>query len=294
MRVLLIGKVGQLGWELLRTLAPLGEVAALDYPEINLADEAAARQQIRALSPAPQVIVNAAAYTAVDKAESEPDLAWAINATASGMLAEEARRLQAALIHFSTDYVFDGRAGKAYKESDQTNPLNMYGKSKLAGEQAIQAVDDAYLIFRTAWVYSNRQGGFVNKVLQWGRQQKTLKVVTDQVSSPTWCRMLAEATAQLLAMGCADLYRWTVERKGLYHLAGSGSASRMDWAREILKLDPAPQEQTVQEIQPALTADFPTPAERPLYSPLNCDRFTSTFGLRLPDWREALKLAMSS
>lgn len=294
MRILLIGKVGQLGWELVRALAPLGEVAALDYPEINLADEEGTRQAVRSVTPTPQAIVNAAAYTAVDKAESEPELAWAINAAASGVLAEEARRLKAALFHFSTDYVFDGRAGVAYKESDPTNPLNMYGKSKLAGEQAVQEVGDSYLIFRTAWVYSNRQGGFVNKVLQWGRQQKVLKIVTDQVSSPTWCRMLAEATAQLLAMGRRDIYDWTGERKGLYHLAGSGCASRMEWAQAILKLDPAPQEQIVEQILPALTADFPTPATRPLYSPLNCDRFTQTFGLRLPEWQEALKMAMGS
>ncbi|MBU0512321.1 MAG: dTDP-4-dehydrorhamnose reductase, partial [Chloroflexi bacterium] len=218
MRILLIGKTGQLGWELRRTLAPLGEVVAVDYPEINLADEKNVRDWVRRTQP--QVIINAAAYTAVDKAESEPELAMAINGTAPSVLAEEARSLGGALLHYSTDYVFDGTKGEAYIESDVPNPLSVYGLSKLAGDQNVQQIDGAYLIFRTAWVYSLRQGGFVQKVLGWARENETLRIVGDQVGSPTWARMLAEVTAQVLAMGGANLAGWVAERRGLYHLGG--------------------------------------------------------------------------
>lgn len=290
MNILLFGKVGQLGWEARRALAPLGNIISLDYPEINLADAEGTRQAIR--SAHPQVIVNAAAYTAVDQAESEQELAFSINDAAVRIMSEEALEAKAALIHFSTDYVFDGAAGRPYRETDIPNPLSVYGKSKLAGEQSIQQVGGAYVILRTSWVYSTRQGGFVNKVLQWSRQQKIMRVVTDQVASPTWCRMLAETTAQLLAMAYPDPYAWISERKGLYHLAGSGSASRWEWARAILDLDPAKQEQVVEEIQPALTSEFPAPAARPLFSALDCKLFSDVFSVCLPYWEDALKLAM--
>jgi dTDP-4-dehydrorhamnose reductase len=218
----------------------------------------------------------------------------AINAAAPGVLAEEAAALGAALIHYSTDYVFDGLKGSAYIETDTPNPLNMYGKSKLAGEQAIRQAGGTFLILRTVWVYSLRRDSFVTKVLEWSRRQSTLRLVTDQVGNPTWARMLAEISAQLLAKGGKDPLSWLEERKGLYHLAGSGIASRLEWAQAILRCDPAREEQLTREIQPALTAEFPTPARRPLYSALNCDKFTDTFDLRLPDWEEALRLAMEN
>ena len=182
MRILLIGNTGQLGWELERTLAPLGEVNACDYPQIDLSASSSLRRFIREY--APDVLVNAAAYTAVDKAESDPDAAQAINAVAPGVLAEEARQSKAAFIHFSTDYVFDGQKGSPYLETDQPKPLNVYGHSKLAGEQAVQQSGDAYLILRTSWVYSLRRDSFVNKVLSWARKQTSLKLVSDQVSNP--------------------------------------------------------------------------------------------------------------
>jgi dTDP-4-dehydrorhamnose reductase len=290
LRILLFGKIGQLGWELCRTLAPLGDITAIDYPEIDLSRAEDVRQVVRAARP--QVIVNATAYTAVDRAESEPDAAMAVNGKAPGLLAEEAAGLDAALIHFSTDYVFDGTKGSAYVETDMPNPLGMYGRSKLAGEQAIERVGGAYLILRTSWVYTTRRDSFVTKVLGWSRQQPTLRMVTDQISNPTWARMLAEVTAQTLAKGGENVVDWLAERSGIYHLAGSGWASRMEWGQAILSYDPRPQEQVVREILPAVTADFPTPAQRPLYSALLCDRFTQTFGLRLPDWKAALRLAM--
>ena len=288
--ILLLGKCGQLGWELHRTLLPLGRVIALDTPEIDVTDRQAILRLVQ--EHRPTAILNATAYTAVDRAESEPELALAVNGHAPGYLAEAAASVKAALVHISTDYVFDGVKETPYIETDDPNPLGAYGRSKLAGEQAITRVDGAYLILRTSWMYSTRRENFVSKVLQWSREQRTLRVVTDQVSNPTWARPLAEIIAQLLAVGRQNLYPWMRERKGIYHLAGDGYASRLEWAQAILRCDPHPEEQLVREILPALTAEFPTPARRPLFSALNCGLFAKTFGLRLPPWEEALHLAI--
>jgi len=292
MRILLLGKYGQLGWELQRTLAPLGDILALDFPQIDLEQADSLRELIHNIRP--QVIFNATAYTAVDRAESEMEIAQAINSHAPRVMAEEAKKIGAAIIHYSTDYVFDGKKGGDYLEQDPPNPLNMYGESKLEGERAIQDVGESYLILRTSWVYSVRRESFVTRVLEWSRKQTTLRIVSDQVSNPTWCRMLAEVTAQLLAMAGRDVAGWLDERRGIYHLSGSGRASRFEWAQAILEMDPRREEQIVQEVQPALTSEFPTPAIRPLHSALNCDHFIDTFGLTLPNWREALKLAMEA
>ena len=292
LRILLIDRSGQLGWELQRCLAPLGEVVTYDYPEIDLGKPASLPSLVRGVNP--QVIVNAAAYTNVDKAESEVELARQINAVALGVLAEEAKRLNAAFIHYSTDYVFDGCKGAPYVESDAPHSLNVYGKTRLEGEQAIQAVGGAYLILRTSWVYSLRQGGFVTKVLQWAQQQEVLRVVDDQISGPTWARMLAEATALALAQGRDDSAGYIREKAGLYHLAGSGACSRYEWAQAILELDPNKSEHKVRQLLPAKSSQFPTPAERPLVSVLECGKFEQTFGLRLPAWRYNITLAMNN
>lgn len=285
-RILLIGKNGQLGWELQRTLATLGEVYAYDFPEIDLSKPDNLRELIRGI--APHLIVNAAAYTNVDKAETEPDLARAVNAAAPGVMAEEARRINAALIHYSTDYVFDGTKGSAYIETDIPDPLNVYGATKLEGERAVQAVGGAFLIFRTSWVYSLRQGGFVTKVLQWARQQESLRIVDDQVGSPTWARMLAEATAQVIAQGRGQPVEYMREKAGLYHLAGGGAASRYEWAKAILELDPRKEEQVVKELLPAKSSEFPTPAERPAHTGLNCDVVQELFHLYFENWKRQL------
>ncbi len=290
MRILLLGNTGQLGYELERSLAALGSIASFDYPAINLGQPESVRTIIQEYRP--QVIVNATAYTAVDRAETEPDLAYAVNSRAPAILAEEAKKQSIALIHYSTDYVFDGLKGAPNKETDPTNPLSVYGKSKLEGEQAIRSIGGSFLILRTAWVYSLRRDSFVTKVLQWGRQQRTLRLVTDQVSNPTWCRTLAEATSLALACGRGDPVSWLAERAGLYHLAGDGYASRLEWSRQILANDPNKDQQIVEEIQSALTADFPTAAPRPLFSALDCSLFYDTFGLRMPDWGTILQLAM--
>jgi dTDP-4-dehydrorhamnose reductase len=237
----------------------------------------------------PEVIVNASAFTDVDGAESQREKAFAINAAAPQIMAEQAKALDAALIHYSTDYVFDGVASTPYTEQDLARPVNIYGESKLAGEQAVQAVAGTHLVLRTAWLYSMRGSNFVTKVLSWARKHQTLHIVDDQVSNPTWARILAQLTAHVLERGSGYLR----ERSGLYHLAGGGHASRYDWANEILKLDPRPEEQKTTEVLRAKTSDIPTPAIRPLYSALNCDHFTEVFGLRAPGWEQELKLALA-
>jgi len=290
--ILLLGKFGQLGWELHRSLAPLGDIMAVDYPEINLLELDNLVALIRQTRP--EIIVNATAYTAVDQAEIEPEVAEAINSLAPGSLAELAKENNSAIIHFSTDYIFDGSKGSPYFESDTPNPLGIYGSSKLGGERAIEEVDPAYLIFRTSWVYSLRRESFVTKVLDWARTQSELRIVDDQVSNPTWCRTLAGATALLLAKSGNKPAAWINERRGLYHLAGDGFASRLEWAKLILDLDPQRGQQVVSSLEPAKTSEYPTPAQRPLFSALNCDKFCDTFSIRLPKWQDALELAMAS
>jgi dTDP-4-dehydrorhamnose reductase len=287
MKILLFGAMGQLGTELQQTLAPLGEVAAYDIHNLNLENIADVRETIHAVSP--QVIVNASAYTAVDMAESESDKAFKVNGEIPQLFTEEAARLNSFLIHYSTDYVFDGAKAVPYLEGDQTNPLGVYGKSKLAGEEAIKAGNANYLILRTSWVYSRNRNSFVTKVLEWARKQERLSIVSDQVSNPTWARTLADVTAQLLGKGLDCLS----EHKGLYHVAGNGYASRLEWAQKIIELDPNKHEQKVKEIVPALTSDFPTPAQRPLFSALDCSLFQSTFDIPLPKWDDALKMTLS-
>jgi dTDP-4-dehydrorhamnose reductase len=287
MRILILGYSGQVGWEAQRVLSPLGEVIALDYPQIDFTRPADLYQQVIALQP--DIIYNAVAYTAVDKAESEPERARLVNATAVASLAQAALKLNAVLLHFSTDYVFDGQKGCGYIESDAPNPLNVYGLTKLEGEKAIQQVDCAYLIFRTAWVYSMRRDSFVLKVLQWAEGCSSIRVVTDQVSNPTWARMLAEATGQLLARGGTGVVDYVRERRGVYHLAGDGFTSRFEWARAILENRPSG---SPVDVIPTLSSEFVTPAQRPLYSTLDCSRFANTFQLQLPPWENALQLAL--
>ncbi len=287
MKILLFGALGQLGTELQRTLAPLGEIAAYDIHNLDLTNTDDVRERIRTVHP--QAIVNASAYTAVDQAENEADKAFKVNGEIPVLFTEEAAKLNSFLIHYSRDYVFDGTKNVPYLEGDATNPLGVYGKSKLAGEEAIKAGFANYLILRTSWVYSRNRNSFVTKVLEWSRKQERLSIVSDQVSNPTWARTLADVTAQLLGKDPGFLS----ERRGLYHVAGNGHASRLEWAKKIIELDPNKHEQKVKEIVPALTSDFPTPAERPLFSALDCSLFQSTFDIPLPRWEDALKQAMT-
>ena len=291
MRIVLFGKNGQLGWEFQRILPILGEVIALGRDEIDISDLHNLQKKLNELQPG--LIINTAAYTDVDQAEKESELATKINAAAPGVMAEAARRNGAVFIHYSTDYVFDGKGDTPYTESHLANPLNTYGKSKLMGEENITQAGDACLILRTSWVYSLRGNSFVNKVLGWARRNENLKIVSDQISNPTWARMLAEITSLMLVQNNANLLEIIRERRGVYHLAGSGYTSRYEWARQILANDPDPTKQRVQTIEPALSEDFPTPAVRPLFSALDCSLFEKTFGLQAPDWANMLKLAMA-
>ena len=288
MNILLFGKNGQLGWELRRTLAHQGQIIACDYEDLDLTNADALRLKI--VETAPQLIINASAYTDVDAAETQREKAFAVNAWAPQIMAEQAKRLGAFLVHYSTDYVFDGQKGEPYVETDPTGPVNVYGSSKVAGEQAVQAQAGAFLILRTAWLYSMRGSNFVTKVLKWARLHEKLHIVDDQISNPTWARILAQLTAHVLQHGL-DYAR---ERSGLYHLAGGGYASRLDWAREIIKYDPRPEEQKATEVVRASSSDITTPARRPLFSALECGRFADVFGMRAPAWEHELKLALAN
>ncbi len=289
--IVLLGKNGQLGWEFNRCLQPLGRVIALDWPEVDFSQPDRLADQVRALKPA--LIINAAAYTNVDKAESEPELCGLINHQAPAALAQTAQELRAGIVHISTDYVFDGSKGSPYLESDTANPVNTYAHTKLAGEVGVRNASQAYWIARTAWLYSLRQNDFVRRVLEWSRQKETLQVVDDQIGSPTWARMLAQILTLALAAGRQDFYAHLASTAGVYHLAGDGQVSRLGWVEKILALDPRREEQKATRVLPAKTEQFPTPAARPLYTALDCGKFESVFGLRMPPWDQALALAMS-
>jgi len=290
MRILLFGKYGQLGWELHRQLIHLGEVTALDQPDVNFASPESLRPLIRDIEPT--LIVNAAAYTAVDRAEEDPDLARQVNAVAPSVLAEEASKLGAGLIHYSTDYIFDGSSGTVYREDDEPNPINTYGQTKLDGERAVMRHCERYWILRTSWVYSFRGPSFAQRVLTWARSKKQLEIVTDQVGSPTWSRTLATATTHALLAGNPDPLSWLTKHTGVYHAAGKGQCSRYELAQELVNSDPRREEQCLEEILPAKSEQFPSLAKRPPYTPLNCDHFESTFEVSIPDWKVALRLAV--
>ncbi len=288
MKILLTGMNGQVGWELQRTLACLGEVVAVDSRALDLADADAIRRVVRDV--APRVIVNPAAHTAVDKAESERERADAINAVAPGLLAEEAEKLGALLVHYSTDYVFDGAGDNPWREDDPTGPLNVYGASKLAGEQAIQAACRRHLIFRTSWVYGARGANFLLTMRRLMRERPELKIVADQIGAPTWSRMLAEATALILAQQVSPARGADrPEPWGVYHMTNGGETSWHGFAEAIQALDGG---ESKAMLLPIPSSDYPTPAKRPLNSRLDNDKLERVFGVRLPDWRVALELCM--
>jgi dTDP-4-dehydrorhamnose reductase len=292
-RILLTGANGQVGWELRRTLGCLGDVVALNSKAMNLADADAVRQKVREI--APHIIVNPAAYTAVDKAESEPDMAYAINASAPGILAEEASTSGALLVHYSTDYVFNGSGATPWGEDDTCDPLNVYGATKLAGERAIQAAGCRHLIFRTSWVYGARGSNFLLTMRRLMRERPELRIVADQVGAPTWCRDLAEATAQALSQISSlthDPDQGAVW--GVYHMTNGGETSWHGFAQAIQALDASGEIQVLARLLPIPSSDYPTPAKRPLNSRLNNRKLEQVFRLRLRDWRTALALCLEA
>lgn len=296
-RILLLGAAGQVGFELHRALAPLGEVLAATRDGKRpggangwVADLSQPPSLLGLLdAQKPDIIVNAAAYTAVDKAESEPELAFAINAEAPEVLADWCVRHGALLLHYSTDYVFDGSSRRPYREDDDTAPLGVYGRSKLAGEEAIRASGASHLILRTAWVYAARGHNFLRTMLRLGRERDQLRVVADQHGSPVPARWLATATAAVLARG-AHIGEAARSNPGTYHLAASGETTWHGFATEIFQLAfAAGLIGRKPEVAAISSADYPTPAKRPAYSRLDCGKFAQAFGLQLPDWREGLQ-----
>ncbi len=297
MRCLLIGNKGQVGWELQRTLSTLGEVTAVDRPEIELSSADSIRGKIRNHSP--QIILNAAAYTAVDKAEDEPELAMQINATAPAIMAEEAKRTGALFVSYSTDYVFDGTKPSAYTEDDHPNPLSVYGRTKLAGDNAVCDVGGAYLIFRTSWVYGARGKNFLLTMMKLAVERDELKVVDDQVGAPTWSRSLAEATAQVIAQRMTAARKGTTstaelfsEFRGIYNMTSAGNASWCGFTDAIIEQLRRAGETPLARVLPITSAEYPVRATRPKNSILDNSKLQRVFGLKLPAWDTALGLVI--
>jgi dTDP-4-dehydrorhamnose reductase len=293
MRILLTGSAGQLGWELRRTLAPLGDVVATGRETLDLADAASVRRAVRDASPA--LIVNAAAYTMVDRAESEPEAAMAVNAAAPAILAEEARRVGAALVHFSTDHVFSGDKPEAYTENDAPTPVNVYGRSKLAGEEAIRSSGARHVILRTSWAYGARGRNFLLTILRAAQERDELRVVDDQTGAPTWTRMIAVATSAIVSRSLprqpADPPIFA-ETSGVFHLTAQGATTWYGFAREILKGAPGIGIERVPRLVPIPTAEYPLPARRPIHSRLAGDKVRATFGIALPRWDDELRACL--
>jgi dTDP-4-dehydrorhamnose reductase len=289
-RILLIGSDGQVGWELRRTLAPVGQVIAAslngqDGPSVDLTEAASVRRLFK--ETAPDAVVNAAAYTAVDRAETEPELAQAINGDALAVIAELCAAPRIPVIHYSTDFVFSGVTDHPYREDDLAEPKSVYGRTKLAGERALLESPAPALVFRTAWVYGVRGSNFLLTMLKLFRERSELRVVDDQVGTPTWSRMLAEVTAQItyrVFHGSLDIE----QIKGLYHVTGAGATSWFGFAEAIREASGSDC-----RLIPIPTSEYPAPAARPAYSVLDTGRFRNTFGLALPDWRHSLALCLA-
>jgi dTDP-4-dehydrorhamnose reductase len=285
MKILLTGRTGQVGYELERSLQSAGEVIAVDRAQMDLADLDRVRNVIRSVKP--DLIVNPAAYTDVDKAEAETELAMRINGHAPAVMAEEAKKLGAAMIHYSTDYVFDGTKITPYTEDDLACPINVYGHTKLAGELAIQDAGIPHLILRTSWVYGMRGKNFVTTIIRLARERPELRIVSDQRGAPTWCRTIADTTAYIVALSQTPehMREFWLDRSGVYHLTAQGVTTRYDFAKAIL----ANSSNVQALVTPILTDEYPLPARRPLNSELSCDLMIRTF-CRLPKWEVALKL----
>lgn len=295
LKILLTGAGGQVGWELERALAPLGEVVATDHRQLDLAQPEQIRAFVRQLQPS--LIVNPAAYTAVDKAEQEPGLAHAINATAPQVLAEEAHKLGCGIIHYSTDYVYDGSKGAPFVETDVTNPLNVYGASKLAGDLAVADSGADYVVLRTSWVYGARGANFLRTILRLAQEREELKIVVDQIGAPTWSRMIAEATAAIVAQCYGPKGSGLAVASGVYHLTAAGQTSWHGFTEAILELSrdlPQFSERKLQRVLPIPTSEYPLPAKRTPYSVLSNQKLQQTFGLQLPDWRDSLQQVIAS
>lgn len=286
-RILIVGSAGQLGRELQRSLAGAGELLCWDRAELDLAVEEQVREMVR--STEPDLILNASAYTAVDRAESEPDIAYAVNAQAPRVLAEEAIRRNILLVHYSTDYVFDGSKKDPWVETDQPNPLNVYGASKAAGEQAIRSVGGKYLIFRTSWVYGPHGNNFLLSMLRLGRERSQLSIVDDQIGAPTSSIELADATRAIVKGVAAGEYGAPHQWAGLYHMTCAGSTTWFGFARAIFDHTYVVLSGASPQVKPISTAEYPSPAKRPRNSVLSNQKLGNVFRVQLPPWESALQ-----
>jgi dTDP-4-dehydrorhamnose reductase len=285
MKILVTGSQGQIGHELLRTLAPLGHVTGIDIADLDLTEPGDVKAFLARLQP--DLIINCAAYTAVDRAESEPAIAHAVNVAAVDILAKEAARLGAAIVHYSTDYVFDGTKRSPYTPDDNPSPQSVYGRSKLAGEQALIASDAKFLILRTEWVYGLRGRNFVLAVLDRAQQTGELRVVNDQTGSPTWSRVVAQVTADIVQASLKGSHgqRNFGGREGIYHVTCAGQSTWFDFARHIFS---SPHVSSRPKLIPVTTAEFGAKAARPANSVLDCSLTEKTFGVRMTPWQEAI------
>lgn len=289
MKILLLGKNGQVGWELARTLLPLGELISLDRQQLDFSNTAALPEAIASIRP--NMIINAVAYTAVDKAESERDKAFLCNAHAVEVIAQEAKKVGALLIHYSTDYVFDGTKDTPYLEEDTPHPLNVYGESKLAGEAAIMASGVEYLILRTTWVFASRGQNFLKTMLRLAAERESLSIVSDQIGAPTWARVIAQTTAHIVQQVKRERAEKTFE-SGIFHLTSAGDTSWHGFAQKIVAVASAQRALTLRSLTPIRTSQYPTPAQRPHNSRLCTDKLTARFGLVMPAWDVSLELCM--
>jgi dTDP-4-dehydrorhamnose reductase len=290
MKILVVGSSGQVGFELLRTLRSLGDVHGVDYPEVDLAKPDSVRALVREWQP--DVLANAAAYTAVDKAESEPEKAMAVNGIAPGVMAEEMRRLDGTLVHYSTDYVYDGNKDGPYDERDMPNPQNVYGRTKLAGDMAVCESRATHLVFRTSWVYGSRGSNFLLTMLRLFEQKPELRIVDDQFGAPTWCRHIAEVTAQVLARCFRDdlaREQLRAEQTGIYHLTAGGSTTWHGFAKAIHELRYAEKEHGVPRLSPIPSSEYPALAKRPSNSLLNNEKIRGRFAIEQQPWEAHLK-----
>lgn len=292
MKILVIGCNGQVGWELVRCLQPLGEVIATDRRQMNLSDLDNIKTTLKNI--APDIIVNAAAYTAVDKAEDNEVEANIINGHAPGVLATEAKQIGALLIHYSTDYVFDGAKSSPYTEDDTSAPINAYGRSKLLGEEAIQSVDMDYIILRTSWVYAARGTNFLRTILKLAQEREELRVVTDQIGTPTWARLIAETTAHVIRQSQTERTNASFQ-SNLYHLTAVGETSWFGFTQAIVEQARRFPDfsLTLKKISPIPTQDYPTSSPRPMNSRLAMAKLESHFGLKMPTWNNMLQLCLA-
>ena len=297
-RILVIGKGGQVGFELLHSLAGAAPVSAVDLDDMDLSDPDSIRRTVREIRP--DLIINAAAYTAVDLAESQPELAMAVNGVAPGILAEEAKLLGAALIHYSTDYVFDGTKGAPYTEDDAPCPMSAYGRTKLAGDLAIQAADVPHLILRTSWVYGMRGKNFLLTMLRLAKERDELSIVSDQIGAPTWSHAIAEATGGILSKlgyGKPGFIDACARQRGIYNLTAAGQTSWYGFTAAILEQASSPENRLLERVprlKPISTDQYPLPARRPRYSVLSNAKLQRAFGVALPDWEASLAECLGS